>query len=575
MGDWLSLADVVSATGMEGLSERPVARVGGVIRTRGQFIAEVLGWRAAFARVEGARVALHFEDTYAFVCALYGAWHAGKSVALPGDTQADTLARLLPDMAACAGDLPGAVGPIANDATRPSSLAPLDLLSTRVVVHTSGSSGEPLAIDKSLAQLDAEVRTLERAFGPLLASRGVAQGPVRVHATVSHQHIYGLLFHALWPLAAGRSLVAERLRYPEDIAARLADAPGVLVTSPAHLKRLPESLSWQAARDRLVAVFSSGGPLPPEASEAALSLLGQSPIEVFGSSETGGIAWRQRALHADHWTALPGVRWRVDADGLLAVQSAHLPDDDWYVTADRAEADADGGFLLRGRADRIVKIEEKRVSLTAMEHALLCSGLLVEARVVELPEGSSSRLGLVAVPNDAGRAVLAEGKRALNDRLRAVLLQSVERVALPRRFRFVDRLPANAQGKTPLAALQALFRPRRPEAQWVSRDAERAVARLDVAADLLVFDGHFPGTPVLPGVAQVDWAVRYAAECFPLPARMLRLDALKFQRPVRPGTSLELSLHWRAADRVLGFVYTSDAGTHAGGSVVFRPDGHD
>jgi 3-hydroxymyristoyl/3-hydroxydecanoyl-(acyl carrier protein) dehydratase len=252
-----------------------------------------------------------------------------------------------------------------------------------------------------------------------------------------------------------------------------------------------------------------------------------------------------------------------------------LPDDGWYVTADRAEADADGGFLLRGRADRIVKIEEKRVSLTAMEQALLSSGLLVEARVVELPDASSSRLGVVGVPNDAGRAVLAEGKRALNDRLRAVLLQSVERVALPRRFRFVDRLPANAQGKTPLAALQALFRPLRPEAQWMSRDAERAVARLDVAADLLVFDGHFPGTPVLPGVAQVDWAVRYAAECFSLPECMLRLDALKFQRPVRPGTSLELSLHWRAADRVLGFVYTSDAGTHAGGSVVFRPDGHD
>lgn len=575
MAEWLSLADVAAAPG---LSTRAVARVGGGVRMREQFIAEVLGWRAAFARVDGPCVALHVEDTYTFVCALFGAWHAGKTVALPGDTQPDTLARLLPEVAACAGDLPGAVQP-ATGATAAGMppLAPLDLRRARVVVHTSGSSGEPLAIDKSLAQLDAEVRTLEQAFGPLLTSRGPAQAPasVQVHATVSHQHIYGLLFHALWPLAAGRLLVAERLRYPEDMADRLADGPSVLVTSPAHLKRLPESLPWHAARDGLVAAFSSGGPLPPEASVAALTLLGQSPIEVFGSSETGGIAWRQRARHADHWTALPGVRWRVEADGLLAVQSAHLPDEAWYVTADRVEADAAGGFLLRGRADRIVKIEEKRVSLTAMEHALIASGLLVEARVVELPDASSSRLGVVAVPNDAGRAILSEGKRALTDRLRALLLQRVERIALPRRFRFVDRLPANAQGKTPMAALQALFRPVRPAAEWVSRDAERAVARLDVAADLLVFDGHFPGTPVLPGVAQVDWAVRFAAECFPLPQRMLRLDALKFQRPVRPGAQLELSLHWRAADRVLGFVYASEAGTHAGGSVVFRPDGHD
>lgn len=346
-----------------------------------------------------------------------------------------------------------------------------------------------------------------------------------------------------------------------------------------HPEVAPRTMMRQLLPGLLLALATSVvaylRPLPPEASVAALTLLGQSPIEVFGSSETGGIAWRQRARHADHWTALPGVRWRVEADGLLAVQSAHLPDEAWYVTADRVEADAAGGFLLRGRADRIVKIEEKRVSLTAMEHALIASGLLVEARVVELPDASSSRLGVVAVPNDAGRAILSEGKRALTDRLRALLLQRVERIALPRRFRFVDRLPANAQGKTPMAALQALFRPVRPAAEWVSRDAERAVARLDVAADLLVFDGHFPGTPVLPGVAQVDWAVRFAAECFPLPQRMLRLDALKFQRPVRPGAQLELSLHWRAADRVLGFVYASEAGTHAGGSVVFRPDGHD
>ena len=68
---------------------------------------------------------------------------------------------------------------------------------TRLVIHTSGSNGEPVAIPRRLAQLDAEVRALQQAFGAGLDE-------ALVLGTVSHQHIYGLLFRVLWPLAAGR-----------------------------------------------------------------------------------------------------------------------------------------------------------------------------------------------------------------------------------------------------------------------------------------------------------------------------------------------------------------------------------
>lgn len=561
MAEWLPLTEVVSRPG---LADRPVARVHGSVLGRPAFVAGVQAWRAAFAAVPGERVALYFEDTFVFACALFGAWHAGKHVSLPGDAQAATLARLLPTVDACAGDLPGALLPRSDAPHVP--LAPLDPWRTGLAVHTSGSSGEPLSIAKALAQLDAEMHTLQAAFGALLDARG----PARVFATVSHQHIYGLLFHALWPLAAGRVLEAERLPYPETMADQLGDGPAVLITSPAHLKRLPDTLDWSAARAGLVAVFSSGGPLSPEAAASSLVLLGQSPIEVFGSSETGGIAWRQRAVHGDRWTALPGIQWRADGDGHLAVQSGHLPDAHWYTTADLVEPEGNG-FVLRGRADRIVKIEEKRVSLTAMEQALLAGGDLAEVRVIALP-GDRPRLAVVGVPTAAGRVRLDQGKRVLNDHLREQLLHVVERVALPRRFRYVDHLPTNAQGKTPLAALQALFRATQPVPDWQLREPLKAVARLDVHADLLPFEGHFPGAPLLPGVVQIDWAVDFGRQCFPVPRRFLRLDALKFQRPVLPGTQVDLTLTWRPADRVLGFSYVSEAGTHAAGSVVFGAD---
>ena len=85
--------------------------------------------------------------------------------------------------------------------------------------------------------------------------------------------------------------------------------------------------------------------------------------------------------------------------------------------------------------------------------------------------------------------------------LRAALLAAVDRVALPRRWRFVDALPVNAQGKSTEALLGALFappveaRPLRPTPKWRIAEPTHAQASLALAPDLLVFDGHFPGSP--------------------------------------------------------------------------------
>ena len=576
-----------------------VALRDGAVLTTADFAAAVAAWRDALAPLAGARWALYLEDSFDFAAALFGAWHAGKTVVVPGDMQADTVARLRAGTDGFLGELPGSIAPPARTARAPGGFAALDAASVRLVVHTSGTSGEPLAIPKRLAQLDAEVHALEARFGTLCDTGlapanhtpdanvadassdrfdGVPDPAPVVWATVSHQHIYGLLFRVLWPLAAGRPFVAGRLAYNEEIARRI-DGPAVLVASPAHLRRLPEAADWSAARAGLRAVFSSGGPLPPEAAESALALLGTAPAEVYGSSETGGVAWRQRARHGDTWQPLPGVAFRIE-DGELQVRSPHLPDDDWYRSADRAAPAADGmdGFELQGRADRIVKIEEKRVSLSALERRLLENPEIAEARVLMLAGDDAAaaavaRPAVVAALSESGRAALARaGKPALVARLRESLLAAVDRVALPRRWRFVDALPANAQGKSPEAMLAALFapaRPLRPQPEWIVDEAARAVAVFVLAPELMVFDGHFPGRAILPGVAQLDWAIGWARERFALPPVFLRLETLKFSQPVGPGTRVELELNWNADGGSVQFEYRSDAGRHSGGRVVF------
>jgi acyl-CoA synthetase (AMP-forming)/AMP-acid ligase II len=532
-------------------------------------------WRVVFSARNGRDWALYFEDTAEFAAALFGAWHAGKRVYLGGDNLPATLARLQPHVAGFAGDVPAALAPLSvgaadsddenyeNDTGTPAEWTPLDEQSTRLMVFTSGSTGEPAAIEKRLSQLAREVEALQAAFGAEL-------GDATVHGTVSHQHIYGLLFRVLWPLAAGRGIV-PRTFFPEDMATALARRDSVLVASPAHLKRMPEQLDWASLQGRVRAVFSSGGALPAESALAAKRLLGVAPTEILGSSETGGIAWRRWNGEQPAWQALPGVHWRVQQD-LLEVRSPHLPENDWWRSQDRAEADGTGGFRLLGRADRIVKIEERRVSLDALERQLAEHEHVQDARVLSLA-GARSTLAAVVVPSEAGWRCLHEiGRRGFSVKLGQHLAASQDAVTRPRRWRFVEAMPANAQGKPTEAMLTALFRPERPQPHWLRREPAAAALELDLDPSLAAFDGHFPQAAILPGVAQLDWAIRFGREVFALPPRFLRMEALKFQRVARPGDRLQLDLEWQPGKHTLTFRYASVHGPHASGRVVF---GHD
>ena len=555
------------------IAARPAAGVvgwhAGVAVDNARFLARVQAWHALLLPQAGRNFALYLDDSVEFGAALLGAWHAGKTVWLGADMRPATIASLRVSVDGFLGAFPEAIHPVAPGSAFVDAGLAADF--PALVVFTSGSTGAAQAIPKKLSQLASEVATLEQLFG-------AAAGHAAVFATVSHQHIYGLLFKVLWPLCSGRAVHALSIAYPEQLAVALSAGPCMLVASPAHLKRLPDHLDWRGAASMLRAVFSSGGPLAPDVALAAGALFGKVPVEVYGSSETGGVAWRQRGAGADDaWLPFPTVAWRLADDGALAVRSPHLADDQWLTLADRAARIDDARFALLGRSDRIVKIEEKRISLTAMEAALLACDLVAQARVVpcETLPGERSKLAAFIVLAAAGRALLdSNGKVALNGRLRAILADMVDAVALPRRWRYLDEMPVDAQGKTALAALFALpgaARPRFSHMRELERAPHRVVLELTAPPDLLYFDGHFDAAPILPGVVQVDWAVHYGRRYFALPARFTGINALKFQQVIVPGQPVLLELVHDGAS--LRFRYHSDAGKHASGRIIFAADG--
>jgi 3-hydroxymyristoyl/3-hydroxydecanoyl-(acyl carrier protein) dehydratase len=317
-------------------------------------------------------------------------------------------------------------------------------------------------------------------------------------------------------------------------------------------------------------VFSSGGALPAEAAQSLKQRLQQWPTEILGSSETGGIAWRQGD---SLWQPFADVQLSQDSDGALRIASPYLPVGHVEQTFDAARIAADGRFELLGRLDRIVKLEEKRISLPMLEQALVNHQWVAEARLGVVQENRASLGALLVLSEQGLHALRNQGRRALTQELRQHLSQHCEALALPRRWRLLRQLPLNAQGKLPQAEVEALLlapRPKTPQVlEQVEADGEWSL-QLAVPPDLACFSGHFTQTPVLPGVVQIDWALSLGRQLLPLPEKFAGMEVLKFQQLIRPGDLVQLHLRFDSGRGKLYFTYRNDTATCSSGRILLE-----
>ncbi|MBE8554899.1 MULTISPECIES: AMP-binding protein [Vibrio] len=405
------------------------------------------------------RVAICTQDSYLFSIAFLACAAANKHIILPGNYQPCALAELSEQFdCLLVDDSIGEVevSDVRNIQTlldtetrepRTDNLPPVDLAEIHLTLFTSGSSGTPKAINKTLEHLDIETAQLDKNWGDLLKGN-------RVHSTVSHQHIYGLLFRILWPLCSGVPFARSNLEYPEQILSH-ANKNCVLISSPALLKRLKNEINTA----QLAGVFSSGGPLPTESAHQSRNLLGHLPIEVFGSTETGGIAFRQQESAQTPWQLFDCIEASLNSENCIKLLSPYIDNNNWYQTADECEMVSENQFILKGRTDRVIKIEEKRVSLVEVEKRLEQLPWISECVVIPFEEPERLILASVLVLSEDGQATLttmSKGKFWLM--LRSELRKWLEPIAIPRKYRIVDEIPLNSQGKRLTSHIEQLIK---------------------------------------------------------------------------------------------------------------------
>ncbi len=317
-----------------------------------------------------------------------------------------------------------------------------------ITLFTSGSTGEAKAIKKYWYQLANEIECLQRLFPH--------QGSC-VLSTVTHKHIYGLLFKLIWPVFTNKQIICETIEYPEQVEHYCQTFKDIiLVSSPSYLARTSQQFSAQAIIN-ISEVFCSGGALSANVATDFLTYNQQVITEIYGSTETGGIAWRQQS-HKPQWQLFPEHQATLAKDNTMVLKSNFLAKGEIYKTDDRVELEG-RFFHLLGRVDRIIKLHEKRLSLDEMERELnsLPKINACHCFVLDISKSKAALVAVVALEKHCAIPDDATKKKNLVSECKHALLSVFEPSLQPRKWRFVQQLPFNSQGKLVKTELVNLF----------------------------------------------------------------------------------------------------------------------
>nr|WP_245872645.1 AMP-binding protein [Avibacterium endocarditidis] len=364
---------------------------------------------------------------------------------------------------------------------------------TEIWLKTSGSTGEAKTIVKTAQQMWRSAQVLAEAL-PFPADN-------HWHAisTVSIQHVYGLTVHIMMSLALGWQIGRKQLFYPECIKSALNQSENaVLVSSPAMLS----SIAWDtmAMQKNLRGIVSSGGALAEDVSTQIRAATHAPVVEIYGSTETGPIAIRDD-IHL--WQRLPNSQLGQDEQDALWIEA------DWISgreqTADVVEFEG-SGFRLLGRCDRIVKIGDKRTSLVSIERQLLQHPFVEDCYIARHPE--QNRLAAWVGLTEAGiNAFREQGRRALIAELKQAVAANQDKSAIPRFWRFTDKLPRNSQSKINKLAFNQVCVESVLDPIWYrpEHDGNQYVIKGKVPLELRFLKDHFAEFPLVPGVIELQW----------------------------------------------------------------------
>jgi acetyl-CoA synthetase len=288
---------------------------------------------------------------------------------------------------------------------------------------------------------------------------------------------YGMLYTIVGPLLLGHTTTMYDGPFSVESTARVIVERAVtnLAAAPTAYRLLMAAgeTAMEPIAGRLRVASSAGEPLNPEVARWAERVLRCPLHDHYGQTELAMLVNNHHGLRhtvkpGSAGLAMPGFELAVlddtlnpvppDTPGVLAVHRTRSPlftfsgywraetpslRDDWYITGDAMQQDADGHLYFIGRNDDLITSAGYRIGPFDVESAIIEHPLVAEVAVVGKPDPERTEIVKAFI-------VLRPGHLA-SEQLAAEIQQHVRTLlsahAYPREIEFLTELPKTPSGK--------------------------------------------------------------------------------------------------------------------------------
>ncbi|MGN0193012.1 MAG: AMP-binding protein [Candidatus Gastranaerophilaceae bacterium] len=475
--------------------------------------------------VKEKKVILFAGDTFEFFLNFFACIFAGKEIFILNNEKSASSHEGFVFTTQCDTKDSGTVVPVKNCPSEPicsddtEVFGAVDPDKILVNIFTSGSAGERKCVKKNLRCLICEATDL--------AAELDLKNSKTVISTTTCNYLFGLTFSLMLPLYSGIVVNTDRISYPENIFGENL----LFITTPSFLAKLAKyNKSAPVVFEKII---TAGSKLKESeflyALNSALSV-----TEIYGSTESGVIAHRESP--EENLKLFDNVE--IIANDKIFVKTNY--------SLEKFHESGDGIFLfdnrkiaVTGRKDRILKINEKRVSAQELEKCLEEYPFVKEAYCTSI----DGKISVFAALSPSGyQYVFENGIPALKRILKNFVAEHFE--VTPKIFKFTDEIPKNERGKVDCDKVLQILNLNMSYPLICSRDVSNdfAVLKIFFYRNCNVFKGHFAGFPILPGVVQLLFAAMMIKDVFGRDCTVGQIRKVKFKRTITPNSAVELKI---------------------------------
>ncbi len=398
-------------------------------------------------------------------------------------------------------------------------LPKIDEEKTFVNLLTSGSSGKPKCITKNLTNLIKEALDISKAFN-------INNKELIVASSTTCSHMFGLTFGFMFPICCRHIIYSDIIKYPD-----LYDIENSLfVSTPAFLDTVRKNNILLNGAKYIV---SAGSKLRDETFEYLERFY--NIIDIYGSTETGVIAYRTSSRDKE-LTLFENVKVTpLENSAIIKTPYAFGNETKIYDKI----LQSGNKIILQNRTDRLLKIQEKRISAEDMEHSLKQHDYVTDNYCFK----SNDKIACICALSEKGKMfLLNNGIIELTKELKAHLKKNYE--IIPQRWRFTDEVPQNKAGKIDKEFIEHLFEINLSFPVILERTAEADSInyKLFFHKNCSFYSGHFPGFPITPGVVQLYIAAFLGERYFQESISAGQIRKIKFSNIIHAGETVDLKL---------------------------------